>query len=135
MRRSFRTLRASREISGGKVNPRPDPDVGPTATNVSGHDQVDVLVAWIAVRLEERCSRHQLARLAIAALHDIELTPRSLQRLADRRLVQRLDRANLRLPNKTHRRSACATRLAVHVNRAGSAHRDPTAVLRAREAA
>src|SRR5215471_13587823 len=43
-------------------------DIGPAATNIAEHGAVDVGVRRLRVAGEECCGRHDLARLAVAAL-------------------------------------------------------------------
>ena len=78
--------------------------------------------------------RHDLARLAVAALHDVERRPRPSAPPCARARRQAFDRRHLAPGDRRHRRRARAHRLAVDVHRAGAALGDAAAVLGAGEA-
>src|SRR5260221_795900 len=115
---------------GGHVHARTDALVRPTAADV-GHGRVDVGVGRARVLLEQRTGRHDLARLAVAALRHVERRPGLLHRMGARSgkpfdsddAVGGLDRAD--------GDGAGAPHLAVDVHGAGAALRDTAAVLRA----
>ena len=69
--------------------------IGPAAADVAGHCVVDVGIGGIGVAGEERRSRHDLARLAVAALNHLEVEPGLLDLCAHRRRADRLDRRDL----------------------------------------
>src|ERR1700730_5435769 len=52
--------------------------IGAAAANVCGHRRVDINVAGVGISCQQRRRRHDLARLAIAALNDLEIEPRLL---------------------------------------------------------
>ena len=56
----------------------PDAHVGAAAADVSIHRGIDFRVAWIVVLIQQSDRRHDLARLTIATLSDIQLFPRLL---------------------------------------------------------
>src|ERR1700730_8331704 len=58
-----------------------DARVGATAANIARHGTVDVGVGGMRVAGQQGGGRHDLAGLAIAALHDFRLEPRLLDRL------------------------------------------------------
>src|SRR4029453_17721032 len=93
---------------------------------------VDVLTARLGHLLEQRDSGHDLPRLAVAVLHDIELDPRFLYRLghAGGQTLDGRDRAS------GHGRDRCRARTqrhAVDMNRACATLGDTAAVFRAGE--
>src|SRR3954454_23539722 len=53
-------------------------DVRAAAAEIAVHRGVDVAVRWFGLAREERAGRHDLARLAVAALRDIDLLPGNL---------------------------------------------------------
>src|SRR6476646_12300497 len=57
---------------------RADAHVRTAATEIALHGGVDIGVAGISVAVDERRSTHELARLAVAALRDVQLGPRLL---------------------------------------------------------
>jgi hypothetical protein len=73
--------------------------------------------------VEQRGRRHDLSRLAIAALNDFQINPRLLHFRAVGCGADRLDRRDLSLTDRTDWRDAGADRLSVKVNRAGTAQR------------
>src|SRR6266850_4139226 len=118
-----------REMNGGA-----DTLISPAAAHVAGHRLVDVVVSWLRSFGEQCRGRHDLARLTIAALHNVELEPGLLKSLSDRRLSNRFDRGDGFLADGTDRRYARAHRHAVDVNGAGAAQGDAAAELRTRDA-
>src|SRR5262245_34719202 len=76
------------------VDRRADARVGPTAADV-GHRRVDVLVARVRVLREQRDRRHDLARLAVAALRDLVVDPGLLHRVQLPFLREALDGEHL----------------------------------------
>src|SRR6266849_4895442 len=104
--------------------------IGAAAADV-GHRRVDVGVGGVRILLEQRTGRHDLPRLAVAALRHVELRPGLLHRVRAR-ARQPFDRdGGLDAPD---RHGAGALHLAVDMHRAGAALRDPAAVLRAGQA-
>lgn len=82
--------------------------------------------------MEQRCRRHDLSRLAVAALGYIEFDPRLLNRMTPV-FCQSLNRRDAFAFDRFKGKDAGACRHAVHVNRAGAAEGHSTAVLRTRE--
>src|SRR6202035_2234035 len=58
-----------------------DADVGHAATEITRHDRIDVLVGRIGIVLEQRGRLHDLTRLAVTALRNLQVSPRCLQRM------------------------------------------------------
>src|SRR5882724_5743472 len=93
---------------------------------------ISALLGWV---LREQCRcRHDLTRLAVAALHDLEVEPRLLYLLAGRRLPDRLDGGDFLAGGRGHRGNTRADRLAVELHGAGPAQRHAAAELRAGQA-
>src|SRR6516165_1114287 len=70
MARSLRLRRRSRLLHGGA-----DAHIGAATADVSRHRGVDVGIVGIGRRRQQRGRGHDLAGLAIAALHDFEIEP------------------------------------------------------------
>src|SRR5712664_3730239 len=111
-----------------------DAHIRPAAAKVGAHRAVDVSVGRLLVGIEQRDGRHDLAALAIAALHDVVAHPGILYRASDPVFTDGLDRRELAAGDRRYRRHAGATRLAVDVHRASPAYGDATAELGASEA-
>ena len=62
----------------GRVDGGADSGIGRTPTNVSPHGVVDVRIIWFGFLLQERRRGHDLARLAIAALRNLQVDPGGL---------------------------------------------------------
>src|SRR5260370_33977813 len=75
LRGALRLIRCERRCL---VNCLANADVGSAATDVSVHRRVDVLIGRFRRFGEQRCSRHHLPGLAVAALRYVKLRPRSL---------------------------------------------------------
>src|SRR6185436_21028920 len=58
-----------------------DADIGRAPAQVSVHRVVDVRIGGARVALEQRGGGHDLSRLAVSALRNIELSPRLLERM------------------------------------------------------
>src|SRR3979490_954442 len=69
--------------------------IGAAAADVAGHRVVDVGIRRTRVAREQRRSRHDLARLAIAALGALAVEPSLLDLGARRGRADRLDRRDL----------------------------------------
>ena len=112
----------------GLVNRLADAEVGAAAADVAVHRAIDVRVARLRRRRQQRRGRHDLARLAVAALRDVDLLPRDLQRM---RAVRRqpFERRDRRVRRRRHRRLAGAHRAAAQVHRARAALPDAAAEL------
>src|SRR6266581_9507611 len=130
-RASLRTSRLL--IAGGPMHGPPDPLVRPAAADVAAQRAVDLAVRRPGRPREERGRGHEHARLAVAALRDLLGDPGLLQGMAAI-LGEPLDRGDLAAGHGAHRSDAGAPGLAVHVDGAGPAERDPAAELGAGEA-
>src|SRR5258706_169380 len=111
-----------------------DAQIRAAAAEVGAHRAADVGVGRLLVGFEQRARRHDLAALAIAALHDVVAHPGILYRAADPVVTDGLDRSELAAGDGRHRRHAGAALLAVDVHRASPAYGDAATELGASEA-
>src|SRR5690606_2441709 len=98
-----------------------DARVRGTAAEIAVHRLVDVLVGRLRISREQRGGRHDLARLAVPALHDVQIEPGGLDFLAELGGANALDGGD---GSGANRRDGCYTgadRRAVDVDRAGPA--------------
>src|SRR5881296_219588 len=72
-----------RERRRGVLDGGPDADVGRAAADVAGHRRIDIRVGGFLLNAQQGRSGHDLPRLAVAALHDVELVPSFLHRFGD----------------------------------------------------
>src|ERR1700722_15593839 len=121
-----------RQCLGSLVDGTADAGVGRAAADVAAHGRVDVRIARLRVRGQQRGRRHDLAALTVATLRHVEPDPGRLHRLAGRR-AQTLDGGYLFALNGGYRRHARAHGGAVDVHRAGAAQRHAAAELGAGE--
>src|SRR6185295_8349166 len=120
-------------LLGREVNGGTNALIGPAAAHVAGHRLVDVVVSGLRSSGQQCRGRHDLSRLTVAALHDVELEPGLLQSLSDRGLAYRFDRGDGFFADGADRRDARAYRHAVDVNGAGAAQGHAAAELRTRD--
>jgi len=106
---------------------------GAAAADV-GDRGVDVGVARLGIRFEERRHRHDHAGLAVAALRHVVIDPRLLHLVQDLARGEAFDSGDFGAARRAHGNRARAHREAVHVHRAGAALRDAAAVFGAGEA-
>jgi len=76
------------------------------AADVAGHRVVDIGIRRMRVAREKRRRGHDLARLAVTALHDLPIEPGLLDLGARRRAADRLDRRNRGSADAIDRRDA-----------------------------
>src|SRR5439155_2267764 len=74
---------------------RADAGIRAAAANVARHARVDVPVGGMGLAREQCGSRHDLARLAVAALHDLEIEPGLLDPLATGGRAYAFDRGDV----------------------------------------
>src|SRR5438477_3605152 len=87
------------------VDRRADARIGSAAADV-GHRRVDVLVAGVAILCEQGDRRHDLPRLAVAALRHFVIDPRLLHRLQLAALREPFDGQYLLVRSGGHRYGA-----------------------------
>src|ERR1700738_3183380 len=116
---------------GGLLYRRSNASVRSATADVAGHGEVDVGVARVRNRDQERGRRHDLARLTVAALRNLEVQPRPLDGAPRWCLPDPLDGGDLLTGHRPDRHDARADRLPVDVYGARTAHGSATAELRA----
>src|SRR5689334_5717335 len=111
----------------------PDAEVCAAAADVPRHRRVDCRVVRGFVVGEKRGGRHDLPRLAIAALRDIFGDPRLLYRMVSFGR-ETFDRRDLLPPERFDGRDARPDRLAVDMDGAGAAEGAPASEFRSGQA-
>src|SRR6202047_2447269 len=114
---------------GGRLDGGGDELIAAAAADVAAHRTVDIFFGGVLVGRQQCCGLHDLASLAIAALWDIQCTPRLLYRMISVR-VEPLDGYHRAAADIVYGGDAGAGGFAVDMDGAGSAQRDPTAVFR-----
>ena len=110
-----------------------DAGVRRAAAEIAAHGLIDVVIGGSGILREQRGRRHHLTRLAVAALHHIELEPRCLHPPSDLGIADALDGHHGCIADARHRSDARSRRHAVEMHRAGAAERHATAEFRALE--
>ena len=118
-------------VRGGLLDRLADAHIGAAAADVARHRGVDIGIVGIGRRGEQRRGRHDLAGLAIAALHDFEVEPGLLHLGAGGRRADAFDGGDRAVADRADRQHAGAHRLAVDMHGAGAALRDAAAEFRA----
>src|SRR4051812_10639747 len=134
------TLRKSRRFisrlrigdARGLLDRGADARIGAAAADVAGHGVIDIGVARLGRCGEQGARRHDLARLAVAALRHVEREPRLLDFLARRRAADGFDRGDALAERRGDWRDARARRLSVDLDSARAAKALAAAELRAR---
>src|SRR5882757_9713559 len=98
------------------MNCRADAHVGGAAADVAIHRGINVRVGWLLVFAEQTDRRHDLPRLAVAALDHVEPLPCRLHGAGDL-AFEPLDGGDLLAGRVADWRDARTYRLAVDVNR------------------
>ena len=100
--------------------------VGAAAADVAAHGVIDVGIARMWIACQKRRSRHDLSRLAVAALDDLMVKPGLLNLGACRRVADRLDCRDLRFAETFDAGDAGTRRDAINMYGARAALRDAT---------
>src|SRR5580692_2278019 len=100
----------------GLFNGGSNAGVGGAAADVAAHRGVDILVRGLRLLVQQGGGRHNLSRLAVATLHDIERQPRFLHLLTGRGIANGLDGGDLSSANRGKRCNAGADGRAVEVD-------------------
>src|SRR5690606_11491138 len=103
--------------------------VAGAAADVAAHRGLDLLRLRLRSPGQQRAGGHQLAGLAIAALHDVLLQPGGLEGTADLRLGERLDGGDLLSAQRLDPERAGPGGDAVDMDGAGAAQAGPAAEL------
>src|SRR5215469_15183760 len=122
----------STQHRAGFVDRRADANICGAATDIAFHRAIDVGIARLGILLEEPDRRHDLARLTVAALHDVELLPGALYGTRDL-AADAFDGGDLAVADIADLRLAGAHRIAVEMDGAGAAERQAAAELGAGE--
>src|SRR5262245_60113272 len=109
----------------------PNAQIRPAAADVAGHRGVDIGIGRMRSARQQRGGGHDLARLAVAALHDLAVEPGPLDLGACRCRADRLDGRDLRAADAVDWRNAGTNGDAVEVHGASAAQRHAAAELRA----
>src|SRR5262249_24554736 len=104
--------------------------IGAAATDIAGHRRVDVGIGGRRVAREQRRRGHDLAGLAVAALHDLAIEPGLLDPGARRGRADRFDRRDRGAADAIDRSDAGADGDAVKMHGAGAAQCHAAAELR-----
>jgi hypothetical protein len=84
--------------------------VGAAAADVASHGGIDVSVAGVRILGQQSRGGHDLATLAVAALHDLKFAPGVLDELAGRGIAKCFDGDNFFAGQRSYRRNAGAGR-------------------------
>src|SRR3984893_770568 len=116
------------------VNGGPNALIRAASADIAAHRGIEVGIAWLRGVGQQRRGRHDLTRLAIAALDDLEVEPRLPQRMPDRRLADRLNGGDGFVADGVDPRDARARRYAVDVHGTRAAQGDAASELGAAHA-
>ena len=110
----------------------PDPRIGAAPADI-GNRLIDRIIVRVGIRRQQGSHTHDHARLAIAALRDLFIDPgllHGMQPILASQSFDRRDRFALQVRNRQYARS---NRLAIDVDGAGTALRNPAPVFCASE--
>src|SRR5664279_5261994 len=96
------------------------------SANTSGHDRVDVTIGGIGIVSQQRRCLHDLSRLAIAALRNLQLKPRGLERMLALG-IEPLDGGHLGSRDCAYRSDTGSRGAPLDMNSAGAAETNPAA--------
>ena len=114
------------------MNRAPDSRIGSAPADIAGHGFINIGVGRRRILRQQNRRAHNLTRLAVAALRDVNFYPRALERMRPiaRQPFDGFDLFPLGTRNRRHTRAHC---LPFQMNRAGAAQRHSAAILRARQ--
>jgi hypothetical protein len=112
---------STKPLASGALDRLADAHIGAAAADIAGHCGIDIGIVGIGRCGQERRCRHDLPRLAIAALNHFDIEPRLLHFRPDRRVADRFDGRDRAVADRTRRQKAGAYRLAVDMHGAGAA--------------
>src|ERR1700750_668738 len=119
-------------VASGTLDSFADADIGAAAAYVARHRRIDVGVVGMWSLGKQRSRRHDLPRLAVAALNHSEIEPGLLHLGARRGGADALDRGDGAVANRFNRQKTRAHRSAVDMHGAGATLGDATAIFSAR---
>lgn len=114
------------------MNSFPDPRIGAATTDIR-YRPIDNGIIRIGVFSQQSHNTHDHARLTITTLRNLLIDPGLLHRMQTLLTGQAFDRRNLFISQVRNRQYAGSHRLAIDMDRAGTALRDPASVFRAGE--
>src|SRR5262249_40673269 len=88
--------------------------IGSAAAQITAHGLIDVRIGGICLAREQRSGRHNLPRLAVAALRHIDFDPSPLHRMTHIRR-KAFDRLDVLARNTRNGRAARSSRYSVDV--------------------
>jgi len=98
-----------------------DARIGAAAADIAAHGGIDIGIGRFFIGSEQGRRRHDLARLAVAALYDVDLAPGGLHHLADLVFAHMFDGGDFLAGCRGNWGHARAYGLAVEVYGAGTA--------------
>src|ERR1700733_9768262 len=104
--------------------------ISATATDISRHRGIDIRIIRIERGCEQGCRRHDLARLAIAALDHFQIEPGLLHLCAGRRGADTFDGGDDAVAHRADGQHTRAHRLTIDMHCAGAAQGNAAAELR-----
>src|SRR5882757_3246999 len=113
----------ARSCAGGQLDGGAYAGVGRATADVSGHCRIDFSIIGRGIALDESRRAHDLTRLAVAALDDLEFEPRLLDPAPALLLRDGLDRRHFARAHVRRRQHAGPNGTAVDVYGAGAALR------------
>src|SRR5580692_9055579 len=117
----------------GQLNCLADSNVGHAAANTARHHRVYVAVSGIRKIFQQRSRLHDLSRLAISALRNLQVEPSGLQRMLAMR-IEAFDRRDFCPCDRTNWGNAGSRCASFHVHRASATKTDSTTKFRSGEA-
>jgi hypothetical protein len=109
-----------------------DSRVSHTAADIPGHDGVDVAIAGVGIILQQRGCLHDLSRLAVSTLRNLQLKPCRLERMLAL-WIEPFDGRDPHSRDGTEGGDAGPRRASFHMHRAGAAKSNPATEFGARE--
>src|ERR1700730_450355 len=114
-------------VTGGALDRFTDADIGAAATDVSCHRSINVGIVRMWRGSEQRRCRHDLTRLAIAALDDFQVQPSLLYPRSCGRGADALDRGDGAIADRADGQETRTQRFAIDMHGAGAALGDAAA--------
>src|SRR5580704_2301692 len=115
-----------------QLNCLADSNVGHAAANTARHHRVYVAISGIRKIFQQRRCLHDLSRLAISALRNLQVEPGGLQRMLSMR-IEAFNRRDLCLCDCTNRGNARSRCASFHVHRASATKTDSATEFRSCE--
>src|SRR6202043_1963853 len=115
----------ARSFAGDRLDSGAYACIGRAPANVSGHRCIDFSIIGSRIALYESRRAHDLTRLTVAALDDLEFEPRLLDPAPALLLPDGLDRRHLARADVRHRQHAGSNGPAIHMHSTSAALRDP----------